>query len=107
MKSRVLEAFQVFITHSSRVDPDLVRAWLGTSLLKQAKNLHGGKIMKATRRTLKEAISSLLAVFLLLAVAPLAAFAQTETGQVTIKAVDPQGAVVVGATITAKSVDRG
>src|SRR5262249_50413279 len=34
-------------------------------------------------------------------------FSQTETGQVTVKASDPQGAVVAGATVTVKSVDRG
>ncbi|MBI3649790.1 MAG: carboxypeptidase regulatory-like domain-containing protein, partial [Acidobacteria bacterium] len=63
--------------------------------------------MKATRRSLKEAVSSLLSVFLFLALVPFSAFAQTETGQITVKAVDPQGAVVSGATVTAKSVERG
>ncbi|HJQ23171.1 MAG TPA: TonB-dependent receptor [Blastocatellia bacterium] len=55
-------------------------------------------------KTLKKALASLLAVFFLL---PLAAFAQTETGQITVKAVDPQKAVVAGASVTVKSVERG
>jgi outer membrane receptor protein involved in Fe transport len=63
--------------------------------------------MKATRKTLKEVVSNLLVISLFLALVPLTAFAQTETGQLTVKAVDPQGAVVAGATVTAKSVERG
>ncbi|MEK6302618.1 MAG: TonB-dependent receptor [Acidobacteriota bacterium] len=59
--------------------------------------------MNLKRKTLREATASLLAVFLLLSFAPVAGFAQTETGQITVKAVDPQGAVVPGATVTVKS----
>ena len=42
--------------------------------------------MNIKGKTLKKAVASLLAVFFLL---PLAAFAQTETGQITVKAIDP------------------
>jgi hypothetical protein len=63
--------------------------------------------MKATRKTLKEALANLLIFSFFLALAPLPAFAQTETGQLTVKAIDPQGAVVPGAAITVKSVERG
>src|ERR1051325_568015 len=63
--------------------------------------------MKPTRKTLKKALSNLLTVFLLLSLAPLSALAQTETGQITVKATDPQGAVVPGATVRVKSADRG
>jgi outer membrane receptor protein involved in Fe transport len=38
---------------------------------------------------------------------PLVALAQTETGQITVKVTDPQGAAVSGATITARSVEKG
>jgi outer membrane receptor protein involved in Fe transport len=62
---------------------------------------------KATRKTFKEALAGLLAVLMLLALAPLSVFGQSETGQLVIKAVDPQGAVVAGATVVAKSIDRG
>jgi hypothetical protein len=60
--------------------------------------------MNIKGKTLKKAVASLLAVFFLL---PLAAFAQTETGQITVKAVDPSKAVVPGATVTVKSLERG
>src|SRR5512142_1722324 len=60
--------------------------------------------MKIRGKTLRTAVASLLTVFLLI---PLSVFAQTETGQLTIKATDPQHAVVAGATVTVKSVDRG
>jgi outer membrane receptor protein involved in Fe transport len=63
--------------------------------------------MNSTRKTLKKALSSFLSVFLLLSLAPVAAFAQGETGQMIVKALDPQGAVVPGATVTVKSVERG
>jgi hypothetical protein len=63
--------------------------------------------MKATRKILKEVFSNLLILSLFLALAPLSAFSQTETGQLTVKAVDPQGAVVAGASVTVKSTDRG
>src|SRR5690348_13041332 len=54
--------------------------------------------------TLKRAVASFLAVFLLL---PFSAFAQAETGQITVKATDPQKAVVPGASVTVRSVERG
>src|SRR2546423_15304755 len=60
--------------------------------------------MTVKGKTLKKTLASLLAVFFLL---PLAAFAQTETGQITVKAIDPAKAVVAGATVTVKSVERG
>src|ERR1051325_2197090 len=44
---------------------------------------------------------------LLLPFSALPAFAQTETGQITVKVTDPQGAVIPGATVTVRSVDRG
>ncbi|HTG17042.1 MAG TPA: carboxypeptidase regulatory-like domain-containing protein, partial [Blastocatellia bacterium] len=59
--------------------------------------------MNLRRKTLREAVASLLAVFMLLSFGPVAAFAQTETGQITVKATDPQGAVVPGATVSVKS----
>ncbi|MGA9773262.1 MAG: TonB-dependent receptor [Blastocatellia bacterium] len=63
--------------------------------------------MNTNRRMLKKAVASLLTLFLLMSLGPVAAFAQTETGQLTVKAVDPQGAVVPGATVVVKSVERG
>ena len=63
--------------------------------------------MNTNRRMLKKAVASLLTLFLLMSLGPVAAFAQTETGQLTVKATDPQGAVVPGATVTVKSVERG
>src|SRR6266851_8338668 len=59
--------------------------------------------MKVKRRVLKEAAASLLAVFLLLSLGLASAFAQTETGQITVKATDTNGAAVAGATVTVKS----
>jgi len=63
--------------------------------------------MKVKRRVLKEVVASLLSVFLLLSLGLVSAFAQTETGQITIKATDPSGAVVAGATVTVKSAGTG
>jgi outer membrane receptor protein involved in Fe transport len=63
--------------------------------------------MNINRRMLKKTVASLLAVFLLTSLGPASAFAQGETGQITVKASDPQGAVVPGATVTVKSVERG
>jgi Carboxypeptidase regulatory-like domain/TonB-dependent Receptor Plug Domain len=54
-------------------------------------------------KTLRKTVASLLTVFLLL---PLAAFAQ-ESGQISVKATDPSKAVVPGASVTIKSVERG
>src|SRR6266446_3074920 len=58
--------------------------------------------MKVKRRVLKGAVS-LLAVFLLLSLGLASAFAQTETGQITVKATDTAGAAVAGAKVTVKS----
>src|SRR5207247_7769553 len=59
--------------------------------------------MKVKRRVLKEAAASLLAVFLLLSLGLVSAFAQTETGQITVKATDTSGAALAGASVTVKS----
>lgn len=59
--------------------------------------------MNFKRKTLREAMASLLTTFLLLSFSPVAALAQTETGQITVRATDPQGAVVPGATVSVKS----
>ena len=63
--------------------------------------------MNLRRKTLREAVASLLAVFLLLSLGPVAAFAQAETGQITVKATDAQGAVVPGAAVSVKSAGTG
>ncbi|HEX8338737.1 MAG TPA: carboxypeptidase-like regulatory domain-containing protein, partial [Pyrinomonadaceae bacterium] len=44
---------------------------------------------------------------LLLALAPGAAYAQLETGQITGRVTDPNGAVVPGAAVSVKSVETG
>jgi hypothetical protein len=62
--------------------------------------------MKSNRKTLREMVASLLAVFLVLSVLPVSGLAQTETGQITVKASDPQGAVIPAATVSVKSVER-
>src|SRR6266849_5839491 len=62
--------------------------------------------MRVKRRVLKGAVS-LLAVFLLLSLGLASVFAQTETGQIIVKATDSTGAAVAGATVKAKSVERG
>ena len=62
--------------------------------------------MKVTKRV-KKAAASLLAVFLLLSLGLVSAFAQSETGQLTVKAADEKGAVVAGASVTVKSVATG
>src|SRR5262245_62142432 len=59
------------------------------------------------RKTLREAVARVLTVLLLFSLGPVAAFAQTETGQITVKATDPQGAVVPGATVVVKSTTTG
>src|SRR6266852_2513837 len=59
--------------------------------------------MKVKGRVLKEAFASLLAVFLLLSLGLASAFAQTETGQITVKATDTTGAAVAGAKVSVKS----
>src|SRR5262245_60334763 len=62
--------------------------------------------MKRKRKMLREAVPILLALFCL-TFGRMAAFAQSETGQITIKATDPQGAVVPGATVSVKSTTTG
>ncbi|MEW6131431.1 MAG: TonB-dependent receptor [Acidobacteriota bacterium] len=63
--------------------------------------------MKIRHRKLKEHLTGFLALALVFMMTPWSAFAQTETGQITVKASDPQGAVISGATVTIKSVERG
>lgn len=63
--------------------------------------------MKVKRRVLKEAFASLLAAFLLLSLGPCSAFAQAETGQIVVKATDPNGAIVSGATVSVTQVNTG
>lgn len=60
--------------------------------------------MKIKRKKLSGVLVSLLAGFVIWSFGPSVTFAQTETGQITVKAVDPQGAVVPGATVNIKSV---
>ncbi len=60
--------------------------------------------MKFKRRKLSGALLSLLAGFVIWSFVPVNALAQTETGQISVKAIDPQGAVVPGATVNIKSV---
>jgi hypothetical protein len=62
--------------------------------------------MTQNRKGLPEVIRSLLAAMLLLSW-PVATIAQTETGQITVKASDPQGAVVAGATVNVRSISTG
>ena len=63
--------------------------------------------MKVKRGVLKEGAASLLVVFLLLSLGRVSVFAQTETGQIIVKAVDEKGAVVAGATVSVKSGTTG
>src|SRR6185369_2905324 len=63
--------------------------------------------MKVKRRVLKGAFASSLAVFLLLSLGLASVFAQTETGQIVVKASDPSGAVVPGATVNVSQVNTG
>ena len=62
--------------------------------------------LTANRRTVQRVLSLMLAV-LLSSLSAFPVFAQTETGQITVKVTDPQGAVIPGATVTVRSVDRG
>src|SRR5215510_9614347 len=63
--------------------------------------------MKVKRKEMSQAVLSIIALVMLLLTGPASVFSQTETGQVTVKSIDPQGAVVPGATVTVKSVERG
>src|SRR6266404_3375664 len=63
--------------------------------------------MKVKRRVLKEAFASLLGAFLLLSLGVASAFAQAETGQIVVKATDPNGAAVSGATVSVTQVNTG
>src|ERR1051325_724557 len=63
--------------------------------------------MNLKPKRLRQTVTGLLAVFLLYSTVPLAALAQTETGQITVKATDPQGAVVAGAAVSVKSTTTG
>src|ERR1044072_7470059 len=64
-------------------------------------------LMKIKQKKFKQALAGILAILLLLSLAPWSAFGQTETGQITIKDLDAQGALVSGATVAVKSVERG
>jgi Carboxypeptidase regulatory-like domain/TonB dependent receptor len=57
-------------------------------------------------RTLQRAFAFLLTL-LLSSASALPILAQTETGQITVKVTDPQGAAVSGATVTVRSIDQG
>jgi hypothetical protein len=63
--------------------------------------------MKVKQKLVRKRVARLLTVLLLCSFAPLAAFAQTETGQITVKATDPQGAVIPGAAVSIKSTTTG
>ena len=58
------------------------------------------------RRATNCGLSLLSAVFAVLLIAN-TAFAQSETGQITGKVTDPNGAVVTGAAVTLSSVETG
>jgi outer membrane receptor protein involved in Fe transport len=62
--------------------------------------------LRVNGRTMQRAFALLLAL-LLSSASAIPAFAQTETGQITVKAIDPQGAAVSGATVTLRSVEQG
>jgi len=63
--------------------------------------------MKGKRMKQVQAVTTTIAVLLMLFTGPASVLSQVETGQLTIRVTDPQGAVVPGATITVKSVERG
>src|SRR4030095_12622977 len=63
--------------------------------------------MKAKRKQVSQSALSIIEVVLLILAGPTSVLAQTETGELRVKTIDPQGAVVPGATVTAKSVERG
>src|SRR5262249_48977003 len=58
------------------------------------------------KRVLRAFTAQLVAILLILSLEPIA-LAQTETGQITVKAIDPQGAVIPGATVSVKSTTNG
>ncbi|MEN3334682.1 MAG: hypothetical protein V7641_4047, partial [Blastocatellia bacterium] len=68
-------------------------------------NLHLRRF-RVNGRTLQRAFALLLAL-LLSSASAIPALAQTETGQITVKVADPQGAAVSGATVTVRSIDQG
>lgn len=63
--------------------------------------------MRFNKKILQEAMATLVAALLMLSFGASAVLAQTETGQITVKAVDPRGAVVSGATVSVKSTTTG
>src|SRR5215467_574790 len=63
--------------------------------------------MKRNGRKWTTRMLSLFSVVIVCSLAAMAAFGQTENGQVVIKVTDPQSAVISGATVTMKSVDTG
>src|SRR5581483_1306441 len=63
--------------------------------------------MSHSIRWMKSASLTVMAVLFALLIFPAGLLAQTETGQIVGKVTDPSGALVTGATITARSVDTG
>jgi len=64
--------------------------------------------MKFQRKRLSRIPAGLLAVLLVLSAGlVVSAFAQTETGQILVKVVDPTGAIIPGASVTIKSIGTG
>src|SRR5262245_29724413 len=63
--------------------------------------------MKFKRKRLLGVLVTLLAVLVIWSIGPIAAIAQTETGQISVKAIDPQAAVVAGAMVSVKSTTTG
>ncbi|HMF56121.1 MAG TPA: carboxypeptidase-like regulatory domain-containing protein, partial [Pyrinomonadaceae bacterium] len=59
------------------------------------------------QRLVRSGVSFVVMALLVLATSAVVAFAQTETGQVLVRATDPNGAIVPGAAITLTSTDRG
>src|SRR5215471_1106252 len=60
----------------------------------------------ARYRNLRIVCCAIMTMMLISATTPLA-LSQTETGQIVIKVVDPQGSVVAGAHVVVKSIETG
>jgi outer membrane receptor protein involved in Fe transport len=63
--------------------------------------------MEGSFRILRQTAALVVAVLTLALYGTAPAVAQTETGQITVKATDPSGAVISGATVSVKSVQTG
>src|SRR5689334_10687212 len=61
---------------------------------------------RVNRRTMQRAFALMLAL-LISSASALPTRAQAESGQITVKVTDPQGAAVSGATVTIRSVEQG